>query len=216
MDPTRWSVGAAHAVWETEPVSLQAEATETGGREFRLIASGTATAAIKMAATAIESQRMEDRLDRIRTPCAVASTGEVSIEREFAVRLCDPSVPSTSLLPSIDRILSSRLSGFGAVRSEVSRYLTDGRASRSSLNKRSSSRSSGIGNLRWRDVVVRVISQLSAGTPPLHGRFETKLCGKTIAGTVQACPSSNCRAPEDNRCLRWTQAIPRESSRRSS
>jgi hypothetical protein len=60
-----WS---AHADWEMEPVSLQAAATETGGREFRLIERGTATAAIKMAAAAIEIQRRENRLGRIRTP----------------------------------------------------------------------------------------------------------------------------------------------------
>ena len=69
-----WS---AHAGWEMEPVSLQAAATETGGREFRLIVSGTATAAIKMAAAAIEIHRREDRLDRTREPCLRRSTDEV-------------------------------------------------------------------------------------------------------------------------------------------
>ena len=138
----------AHAGWETEPASLQADATETGGRESRLIASGTATAAIKMAAAAIESQRTEDRLERIRTPTARGSTGEVSIERGVAVRFCNPSVPSRSLPPSIDRILPSN-SAASELSERKSSVPTDGRASRSSLNKRSSSRYSGIGNLRW-------------------------------------------------------------------
>ena len=134
-----WS---AHAGWEMEPVSLQAAATETGGREFRLIVSGTATAAIKMAAAAIETQRIEDRLDLARSLFGSGSTGEMA---------------NSSAFPSIDRILSSSSVAAGLSDRKKSE-LTDGRALRSAVNKWSSSRSSGIGNLRWRNVDVRVIS----------------------------------------------------------
>jgi hypothetical protein len=69
-----WSV---HPGWEVASVSLQVDATETGGREFRLIVSGTATAAIKMAA-AIEIHRRGDRLDQTRAPRLCGSTEVVS------------------------------------------------------------------------------------------------------------------------------------------
>ena len=42
----------------------------------------------------------------------------------------------------------------------------------------------------------------------MHGRFVSKLCGKTFAGTVEAGPSGDCRTPEDNRSLRGTQTVP--------
>ena len=116
-----WS---AHAGWETEPVSLQAAATETGGREFRLIVSGTATAAIKMAAAAIESQRTGDRLERIRHQPrwnGVVRTKGASVRSA-------PIGAEQTLSPSIDRILSSNSAASGLSDRKKSE-LTDGRAS---------------------------------------------------------------------------------------
>ena len=185
-------------------MSLQVDATETGDH-VRLIVSGTATAAIKMAA-AIEIHRRGDRLTSLaHLACVVRRCG---LQIRGSRGVYGRSIGAHRIGTCVHRQdLGEQLSGLGAVQPEEV-----GADRRAGITKRA------------QQTVIRRnrASETSAGEIGLYVSSRScppEPCGCTGA-SCSSCAARRLRArcrrvraatavAEDNRSLRRTQAVPR-------